>query len=274
MISFFGIVIPFGLGIAISRIMYDTLLDDIQPSFTAFFVFMGTAMSITAFPVLARILKESGLIYSKPGAMVMGAAAVDDACAWCLLILALSIAKAGDMATAGYVFLSVIAMALGLFTIIRIPFEHLVMYVEQEIQKARDEGRNMPANIMGSNLFAFTIVLVFMCAWTSALLGVHAIFGAFLFGLIVPRDSQLFQHCNHYIEDFVMTIMLPLYFALSGLKTDITKISSDEMGKMVVLVCAIASLGKFIGCGGAAYFSGMSIRERYMNITLAQTAPF
>lgn len=129
------------------------------------------------------------------------------------------------------------------------------------VQEAKASGQVVKANSIRGNLFAFTLILVFLCAWTTALLGVHAIFGAFLFGLIVPRDSRLYHDANEYIEDFVMTIMLPLYFAISGLKTDITQINDSESVAMVFLVCVVATVGKFVGCGATSYFCGMSIRE-------------
>lgn len=78
---------------------------------------------------------------------------------------------------------------------------------------------------MDNNLFALTLILVFLSAWTTQLLGVHAIFGSFLFGLIVPRNSHLFKECNEKIEELVLTVTLPIYFALSGIKTDVTTIS-------------------------------------------------
>jgi len=215
-IALVGMAVPFALGVAISSVLYDHLVPNKNTNIVGFFVFIGTAMSITAFPVLARILKETGLIYSRPGAMTMGAAALNDAVAWCLLILAISIANAGDMDVAGYVFLSVLAVALGLFFLIRPIFVWLVTTVERWAVEARRNGDDSKASAMRGNLFAFTLVLVFMCAWTTNLLGVHAIFGSFLFGLIVPRDTRLFHDCNEHIEEFVMAIMLPLYFAISG----------------------------------------------------------
>jgi len=219
---------------------------------SSFFVFIGTALSITAFPVLARLLKEGGLLYSRAGSLAMGAAALNDAIAWCLLILAISIAHAKNMGTAGLVFLSVCAFGLGLYFVIRPFFELLVKKAEEHKPKY---GCNR------NNLFALTLILVFLSAWTTALLGVDAIFGAFLFGLIVPRDSQLFKDCNEYIEELVLTFTLPLYFALSGLKTDITQIHSGKMGAMIILVCVAATAGKLIGCGGTALVGRLSFRE-------------
>lgn len=264
-VALVGMIVPFVLGIAISRPLFDNLQGD-DPKydnvrFEAFYVFVGTALSITAFPVLARILKESGLIYTVPGAMTMGAAALNDAVAWCLLILAISIANAGDMATAGYVFLSVICFATGLVFIVRPLFFHLTRLVESQHSAQMD-----------NYLFALTLALVFMCAWVTALLGVHAIFGSFLFGLIcMPRDSQLFRECNDCIEELIVTFTLPLYFTLSGLKTDVATISRPQDGAMVVLVCFVASFGKFIGAGGTAYFSGMSVRDSSVVAVLMNT---
>lgn len=159
-IAILGMAVPFALGIAISKVMFRVLQSNdpnskyANVSFTSFFVFIGTAMSITAFPVLARILKFGGLIYTKPGSMAMSAAALNDAIAWCLLTLAISIANAGDMRVAGYIFGTMIAFALVLFVIIRPIYDTLVTYVEAQ----HDET-------MQNHLFALTIGLVFMSAW-------------------------------------------------------------------------------------------------------------
>ncbi len=104
-------------------------------------------------------------------------------------------------------------------------------------------------------------MLVFVCSYTTGIFGVHTIFGSFLFGLIIPRDSHLFRHCNEEIEHFVLTIFLPLYFALSGLKTDITQINTAETGAMVVLVVFVATVGKLVGAGLPCLLSDLSPLE-------------
>ena len=217
--------VPFALGVGISGYMIDVLQYDVKTDYISFFVFIGTAMSITAFPVLARILKEGGLIYTRPGALVMGAAAINDAIAWCLLTLAISIGNAGNVSIAGYNFLSMLAFAGGLFSIVRVILEKIVVYVE---------SFNTP--LMDANLFAFMIICVLLSAWTTNVLGVHYIFGAFLFGLIVPRESRIFHECVERMEKFILIFTLPLYFALSGLKTDITTISTSKEAGMAILV--------------------------------------
>eukprot|EP01034_Spumella_vulgaris_P021429 gene21429-27459_t len=263
-IAILGMAVPFALGVAISRVMFN-ILQGTDPefqdvNFTSFYVFVGTAMSVTAFPVLARMLKEGGLIYTKPGALAMGAAALNDAIAWCLLVLAISIANAGNLGTAGYVFLSVCAFAVGLVFVVRPIFAQIVIYVERK-----------HSSVMNNHLFALTLCLLFLCAWITALVGVHAIFGAFMFGMIVPRGSHLFRQCSERIEELVLTFTLPLYFALSGLSTDITLIRTAEEGAIVVLVCVMASLGKFVGGGGAALIGGMSVRESSVVAVLMNT---
>jgi Kef-type K+ transport system membrane component KefB len=263
-IAITGMAVPFALGIAISRIMFNTLQANdpkyANVSFISFFVFIGTAMSITAFPVLARILKEGGLIYTKAGSMAMGAAALNDAAAWCLLVLAISLANSGNLGIAGYVFGSVCAFAIFLIIAVRPIFWKLVIYVE-----------NMHSPAMNNGMFCLTLILVFLSAWTTALLGLDSIFGAFLFGLIMPRGSHLFKECNEKIEELVLTLTLPLYFALSGLKTDVTQINTSAQGAMVVLVCFVATIGKYVGAGSAAYFSGMNARESSVIAALMNT---
>lgn len=161
-IAVLGMAVPFALGVGISKTMFNTLQgsDPLYKDvpFTSFFVFIGTAMSITAFPVLARILKEGGLIYTPAGAMTMGAAALNDALAWCLLTLAISIANAGDMTISAYIFLSMVGFALVLFLVVRPIFAWIVVKVE---------AMNSPA--MNSNLFALTLCLVFLSAWTTGI---------------------------------------------------------------------------------------------------------
>lgn len=190
----------------------------------------------------------------------MGAAAIDDATAWCLLTLAISIANAGDLSEAGYVFATVVAFALFLIFAVRPVFGVLVEYVEAK----QSEWWN-------SNLFCLTVMMLFMCAWTTSLLGVHAIFGAFLFGLTIPRGSHLYSACIERIESFVLTITLPLYFTLSGLKTDVTTIRTPTEGGITVLVVVCAVFGKFCGAGGAALFSRMTLRESSVIAVLMNT---
>jgi Kef-type K+ transport system membrane component KefB len=155
-IAILGMAVPFALGIAISRKMIDTLQSDAgdSTSFVGFFVFIGTALSITAFPVLARILKEGGLIYTKAGAMALGAAAINDAIAWCLLALAISISSGGNMNVTGYIFATIIGIALFQLFLMKPFLEYVVEYSETNDVKW-----------ITNNLFAFVMCLLFLSAW-------------------------------------------------------------------------------------------------------------
>jgi Kef-type K+ transport system membrane component KefB len=176
-----GMVVPFALGIAISRTMIDTLQKDMETDFTGFFVFIGTALSITAFPVLARILKEGGLIYTKAGAMTLGAAAINDAIAWCLLALAISLASGGDMNVTGYIFGTMVGIAVFQMFVMKPFLEYVVEYSEtNNVKWIKD------------NLFGFTICILFMSAWFTGKKSLFSLFGffshpccSFLFSLIL-----------------------------------------------------------------------------------------
>jgi Kef-type K+ transport system membrane component KefB len=154
LISVAGITVPFCVGIAVSKTLFNVLQPESHATHTSFFVFIGTAMSITAFPVLARMLSEGGLIYTRPGSMALGAAAVDDAIAWTLLALSIAIAKGGDMSQAGYIFATVVGLAAFLLGVMKPFLEWLVEYAEVN-----------NITLITNNLFALMICLLFMCAW-------------------------------------------------------------------------------------------------------------
>ena len=236
-------------------------------------MFIGTALSITAFPVLARILKETGLIYTRPGALVMTAAAINDAIAWCLLVVAVSVtsSQTSNAAYGAYVFLCVSAYAIIMLGAIRPVFRRIVIRCEERAYEQRLLGRSATGWDMRENMFVFSICALLASSWLTSLLGVHTIIGAFLFGLVVPRDTLLFQDCKSRIEGFVVSILLPIYFAFSGLSTDVTKIKGMYAWLMVVLVCVVATVGKLVGCGGAAYIQGVALRESAVIAILMNT---
>lgn len=166
-----SMILPFGLGLGISRYLYSALQGHTETlkSFPYVFgIFVGTAMSITAFPVLARILKEDGLIYTKAGVMVMGAAAFNDAVAWCLLVLAISIGNSTSAASAGLVLMSLCGLGLFLIIIVRPLLASLIDWLE---------GKK--SIIIDGNIFAMTLVMMVFLAWTTQILGVDAIFGKY-----------------------------------------------------------------------------------------------
>ncbi|KAI8915203.1 Cation/H+ exchanger, partial [Powellomyces hirtus] len=247
-ISISGIVLPFAVGVGVSKLIYDNLSDETVP-FYSFFVFCGVAMSITAFPVLARILTELKLLQSSVGQVTLAAAAVDDGVAWCLLILVVAlINNPSDSVRAVYVFLATIAWGIFLVVAIRPILMKLVH------RHAGNDG------ISSSSMLA-TFVVILASSWFTQAVGVHAIFGGFLAGLITPHDHGFAIKLTEKIEDFITILLLPLYFAYSGLNTNIGSLSDGTSWGYVVLVILTACLGKVIGCTMSAKLTGFNWRE-------------
>ncbi|KAJ3171254.1 K(+)/H(+) antiporter [Geranomyces variabilis] len=247
-ISITGIALPFAAGVGVSKLIYDNLADQTVP-FYSFFVFCGVAMSITAFPVLARILTELKLLASPVGQVTLAAAAVDDGTAWCLLILVVAlINNPSDSVRAVYVFLTVLAWGLFLYFAVRPVLVRLV-------------HRNAGSDGISSASMLAIFVVILGSSWFTQAVGVHAIFGGFLAGLICPHDHGFAIKLTEKIEDFVTILLLPLYFAYSGLNTDIGSLSDGSAWGYVMLVIVVACGGKVIGCTLAAKVGGFNWRE-------------
>ncbi|KAG0077939.1 K(+)/H(+) antiporter [Podila epicladia] len=247
-ISFAGMVLPLGVGAAVSYILYEELGPDTTVGFGQFLLFLGVAMAITAFPVLARILAEQKLLTTKVGFLTICAASVDDIVAWTLLALVVSIINSASKITPLYVMLLAIAWILILIFAIRPLFTFMI-----RCTKSQDE----PSQTM----MAFTMVVVLVSAFVTDVIGVHAIFGSFLVGLIIPTDSGFAVGVTKRIEDLVTVIFLPLYFALSGLKTQVGLLDNGKTWGLVILVTFVACFGKIVGCTSAAKIQGMEWRE-------------
>jgi Kef-type K+ transport system membrane component KefB len=249
-ISLAGILLPFGMGVGVARLIYDQYIQSDIP-FTSFFVFCGVAMSITAFPVLARILTERRLMATSVGQATIAAAASDDAAAWCLLLLTVALINNPDRSiNALFVFLIVIAFALFLWIAVRPMFVTLVN------GSRRENGASQ------TNVFIVSMVML-MSAWFTQAIGVHAIFGSFLVGLITPHDRGFAIALTEKMEDLVSILFLPLYFAYSGLNTNLTELNDGTSWLMVLLVLVVACAGKIIGCTSAARWANMSWRESF-----------
>ncbi|KAG0040330.1 K(+)/H(+) antiporter [Podila clonocystis] len=249
-ISFAGMALPFGVGAAVSYVLYEELGPDTTVGFGQFLLFCGVAMSITAFPVLARILAEQKLLTTKVGFLTICAGAVGDIVAWILLALVVSIINSGSKITPLYVVLLSVAWILVLIFIVRPIFNYMI-----RITKSQDE----PSQTM----MAFTLVVVLISAFVTDIIGVHAIFGSFLVGLIIPNDTGFADGVTKRIEDLVSVIMLPIYFALSGLKTQVGLLDNGRIWGLVILVTFVACFGKIVGCTTAARIQGMEWRESF-----------
>ncbi|KAI9353589.1 Cation/H+ exchanger [Obelidium mucronatum] len=254
-ISVAGIAIPFALGCAIANLIYVNYADP-TVSYVSFLLFMGISMSITAFPVLARILTERKLLHTPVGQATISAAAVDDFIAWALLVLVIALinnSKHGDggpqtYLTALYVCLCIIAYAVFLWMAIRPVLRRLLL-------------ASVGQEHLHQLLLFFVFLLVLFSSWFTEIIGVQAIFGAFLVGVIMPHDHGFAVKLASQIEDLVTIVFLPLFFAYSGLNTRLGLLDDAQSWGFVFLVCVVACAGKMIGCTVSAKFSGLNWRE-------------
>jgi Kef-type K+ transport system membrane component KefB len=243
-----GITVPFAAGVGVSLVLHRTIVPG--GSFGAFVVFMGVAMSITAFPVLARILAERRLLTTDVGQMAMAAAAVNDVVAWILLALAVALSGSRDKspAIAAWVLLTGLGFVVLMFALVR-PLMAAV---------ARHATEHAPVPEI---FVAVTLAGVLASGFATDAIGIHSIFGAFVFGLVVPKDGPFAELLIHKIEDLVSVLMLPLYFATSGLKTNIGSIHGATSAGLLVLVVATACAGKILGTFAVAKLFRMSSRK-------------
>ncbi|KAI8642951.1 Sodium/hydrogen exchanger family-domain-containing protein [Parasitella parasitica] len=243
-----GMALPFGLGAAVSVGLYK-LQDDDSINFGSFLLFLGVAMSITAFPVLARILAELKLLRTKVGAITMASGLINDCTAWVLLALVVALLNSSGGIEALYVFLTAVGFTLFVVFIVGPLYRRLCLYT--------NSYENGPSPL----LMTVTLMIVLLSAFVTDIIGVHAIFGGFIAGVIVPHDHDLSIKITEKIEDIVNILFLPLYFTLSGLKTQIGLLDTGTIWGYVILVIFLACFGKIVGCSAAAKLCGMTNRE-------------
>jgi len=249
-----GMALPFGLGCAIAYGLYHQFRNDdgiVEISFGVYMLFIGTALSITAFPVLCRILTELKLLSSAVGVTVLAAGVGNDVVGWVLLALCVALVNNGSGIAALYVLLAAIGWILFLVYAVRPVFMYFLRR-SGSIQNGPTQG-----------MMAVTILLVLTSSWFTQIIGVHAIFGAFLIGLICPHDGGFAIKLTEKIEDLVSVIFLPLYFALSGLGTNLGALNDGITWGYVIGVIAIAFAGKIIGGTLAARANKLVWRESF-----------
>jgi len=246
-ISASGIFVPFTLGALFALHIFASEAGPSVPK-ASFTLFMGIAMSITAFPVLARILSERKLIRTKLGSVALACAAADDVTAWCLLAFVVSFVHAKGVAAA----LLTTAEAAG--------FAVCMLLVVRPLL-ARLGARITTRESLTQNVVGLTFVLLLASAFVSEWIGIHALFGAFLFGAIMPRQGDYAQALAERLEDFVVVALLPLFFAFSGLRTELGLVAGAGDWLLCFELTAVACLGKFGGSFVAARFTGMTTRD-------------
>ena len=245
-ISNAGIIVPFALGAVLSWRLFEHYAPD-GVSFTPFALFLGVSMAITAFPVLARILEDRGLTRTPLGIMALTCAAIDDVTAWCLLAFVVGVAQqtARD---------AVLTLVL---TAVYIP----VMLIAGRAIMKGIVARLDRSPRLGEQTLTLILAAVLLSALTTEFIGVHAIFGAFLLGAIVPHQSSTARQVREKVEDVVRVMLLPAFFAFTGLRTQIGLLQTGNDWLVCLAIIAMATAGKFGGAALAARATGQSWRD-------------
>ncbi|GAB1315910.1 hypothetical protein MFIFM68171_06120 [Madurella fahalii] len=246
-----GMIVPFGLGFAIAWGLYHQYPVSVPISFGVFGLFIGTALAITAFPVLCRILSELNLLRSNVGVTVLAAGIGNDVTGWVLLALCVALTNNSSGLAALWALLCCIGWTLLLVFIIRPPFIWILRRTGS-LQNGPTQG-----------MVALTLLMVLASAWFTGIIGVHPIFGAFLVGLICPHDGGFAIKLTEKIEDLISVLFLPLYFALSGLNTNLGRLNDGIAWAYVVGIIVCAFVGKILGGTLAARANKLLWRESF-----------
>jgi Kef-type K+ transport system membrane component KefB len=243
-ISHASIIIPFALGMGLAYFIYESFAPD-GVQFTSFALFLSIAMSITAFPVLARIVQERGLHKTKLGTVVITCAAADDITAWCLLAAVIAIVKAGSFVSALYIIALAVIYVLLMVKVVR-PFLTRIgnLYHTKE-------------SLIKPIVAIFFLILI-LSSYATEVIGIHALFGAFMAGAIMPDNIKFRNLFIEKVEDIALVLLLPLFFVFTGLRTEIGLLNDPYLWKVTGLIILVAVVGKFLGSALAAKFVGQN----------------
>lgn len=256
-ISHAGILAPFFLGILASYWIYEEYAAE-YTTFLPFALFMGISMSITAFPVLARIIQEKNMTKSPVGILSIASAANDDVTAWCLLAIVIAIAKAGSFMSALYTIGLAVGYILVMFLLVR-PF----------LKKVGEAYAN--EEVINKTFVAFIFLVLIISSAATEIIGIHALFGAFMAGVVMPPNMGFRKVMMEKVEDIALVFFLPLFFAFTGLRTEIGLINSPELWMVCLLLVSVAIAGKLGGCTIAARLVGESWKDSWTIGTLMNT---
>ncbi|PSK91441.1 cation:proton antiporter [Taibaiella chishuiensis] len=246
-ISHASIIFPFALGIGLAYFIYRRFAPE-GIHFLSFALFMGIAMSITAFPVLARIVQERGLSKTRLGTIAITCAAADDITAWCILAAVIAIVKAGSVLSALYTLVLAVVYVLLMLQVVK-PF----------LQRLGDKYSSKESLSKPVVAIFFTTLLV--SAYATEVIGIHALFGAFLAGVVMPSNMSFRNVFIEKVEDVAQVLLLPLFFVFTGLRTQIGLLNDPYLWQVCAIIVLLAVLGKFAGSALAARFVGQSWRD-------------
>ena len=246
-ISHASIIIPYALGMCLALFMYNKYAPE-HISFLSFALFMGIAMSITAFPVLARIIKERKLTRTKLGVMAITCAASDDVTAWCILAALIAVVKAGTSVSS-------------LFTIgLLLAYISFMLFLIRPLLKRLGHKYSNKA-IAGRSMMAVVFIVMLLSAYLTELIGVHALFGAFVAGVIMPAELDFRQTIIDKIEDVSLVLLLPLFFVFTGLRTQVGLLNETSLWLTFAWIVLVAVSGKFGGSMLAAKITGQTWKD-------------
>ena len=246
--SHVSITAPFVLASVLALYLYPRVSDN-SVAFTSFALFMGASMSITAFPVLARILTERDMLGSRLGTVAIACAAVDDVTGWCILAYIVVLIRSAHSATPIWVTLGGI-----------VAFAFIMIHGVQRLLR-RFETIYRERGALSENLLALMLLLVLVSALCTEWLGIHLLFGSFLMGAIMPKGHKFVRYVLDRFETITVTLLLPLFFAFTGLRTNIGLVKGSEMWIYCGLIILVATAGKLGGSTLAASLTGMPLRE-------------
>ena len=253
-ISQAGIIFPFALGMGLSYFLYNDFVPQEIP-FISFALFIGVSMSITAFPVLARIAQERGVSKTKLGTIVLACAAINDIMAWCILAVIIAIVKAGTIISSLYtIFFAVVYVILML---------KLIKPFLQKIANIYYSKENLNKGVVA----VFFLVLL-ISAFCTEMIGIHALFGAFMAGAIMPSNTKFRNIFVGKVEDVATLIFLPLFFVYTGLRTKIGLLNDVYLWKITGIIVLVAVVGKLLGSAVAARSVG---RQTWRNSLIVGT---
>jgi Kef-type K+ transport system membrane component KefB len=246
-VSWAGIAAPFAFGALLALLMLRSP-GFFSPTILPWqaILFVGAAMSITAFPILARIILEKGLAGTALGTLALAAGSLDDAAAWCLLAVVLS--SVGQDAS-----IAILAIGGG------VTYGLIVLFIGRRLLARLEAPVQRQGHLSGS-MFAFILTLLMFASWLTDLVGIYAVFGAFILGIAMPRGIVT-RELHSRIEPLATNFLLPLFFVFSGLNTQLGLLVSPNLWGMALLAILLATLGKGVGCWAAARLSGESQRD-------------
>lgn len=246
-ISHASIIFPFALGVTLAYFIY-TNFAPIGIAFSSFALFIGISMSITAFPVLARIVQERNLQKTKLGTIVITCAAADDITAWCILAAVIAIVKAGSFLSALYIIVLAVAYVFIMIKLVR-PFLKRV----GDMHSSREN--------LTKPIVAIFFVTLIISSYLTEVIGIHALFGAFIAGAIMPENAKFRALFIEKVEDVALVFLLPLFFVYTGLRTQIGLLDQPYLWQITGLIILVAVVGKFLGSALAARFVGQNWKD-------------